>query len=112
MTIYKAIAMTAILLLFATLGTLAEAATPIPNAATPAGGTSASPAIATEFNSINKRFLLSHSSSVYAQPGKTSAVIAHLHRGTHVIVTGITGDWLQIRLSSGKTGFVPSSAAE
>jgi hypothetical protein len=35
----------------------------------------------------------------------------HVRRGTHESVTGVTGDW-QIRLSNGKVGFIPSSAAE
>jgi uncharacterized protein YgiM (DUF1202 family) len=113
----KTIATAAIILSFTSAGVLAaESPTPIPSAATPAAAATATPAAAqttaAELKPVNKRFLLSHSSSVYEQPDKTSAVIAHVRRRTHVSVTGVTGDWLQIRLSSGKVGFIPSSAAE
>jgi hypothetical protein len=56
--------------------------------------------------------VLSHSSSVYEQPDKTSTVIAHVRHGNHVSVTGVIGGWLQIRLPAGKTGYIPTGAAE
>jgi hypothetical protein len=110
----KAIGSAALLLSFTWAVALAqESATPIPSESTPgATATSAAPAAMAKLKPIKSRFLLSHSSSVYAQPDKTSAVIAHVHRKTHVSVTGVIGDWLQIRLVSGKTGYIPSSAAE
>jgi uncharacterized protein YgiM (DUF1202 family) len=72
----------------------------------------APPATPSKIKETKKRFLLTHSSSVYEQPDKASPVIGHVRHGTHVNVTGVTGDWLQIRLSGGKVGFIPSSAAE
>jgi hypothetical protein len=72
----------------------------------------ASPTAAEALKPLRKRFLLSHSSSVYEYPDKASAAIAHVRRKTRISVTGIQGDWLQIRLSSGKVGFILSSAAE
>jgi hypothetical protein len=39
-------------------------------------------------------------------------VVAHVKRRTYVDVIGITGDWLQIKLPSGKIGFIPTHAAE
>jgi uncharacterized protein YgiM (DUF1202 family) len=72
----------------------------------------APPATPSKIKETKKRFLLTHSSSVYEKPDKASPVIGHVRHGTHVNVTGVTGDWLQIRLSSGKAGFIPSSAAE
>jgi uncharacterized protein YgiM (DUF1202 family) len=94
----------------------AESPAPIPGSGIPATAATATPAAATTtaaaLKPFKKRFLLSHSSSVYQQPDKTSAVIANVRRKTHVSVTGVTGDWLQIRLSNGKVGFIPSSAAE
>ncbi|MGD0076359.1 MAG: SH3 domain-containing protein [Candidatus Binataceae bacterium] len=105
----KTIATASIILLFTSARVLAEESpVPISSAATPAAAATS----AAELKPVKKRFLLSHSSSVYQQPDKTSAVIAHVRRRTHVNVTGITGDWLQIRLPKGKIGFIPSSAAE
>ena len=113
----KAIATTAIILSFASAGVLAgESPTVSPSAAIPAIAATATPVAAPTtaagIKRVKKRFLLSHSSSVYEQPDKTSAVMAHVRRRTHVSVIGLTGDWLQIRLPGGKVGFIPSSAAE
>ena len=72
----------------------------------------APPATPSKIKATKKRFLLTHSSSVYEKPDKASAVAGHVRHGTHVNVTGVTGDWLQVKLSSGKVGFIPSSAAE
>jgi uncharacterized protein YgiM (DUF1202 family) len=117
MTFSKTIATAAIILSFTSAGVLAaESPTPISSAVTPAAAATATPVAAPitagVLKPVKKRFVLSHSSSVYEQPDKASAVIAHVRRRTHVRVTGVTGDWLQIRLSNGKVGFLPSSAAE
>ena len=101
-----AIATPAIILSFTSAGVLAaESPTPIPSGAIPAVAATATPGAApttaAELKPVKKRFLLSHSSSVYEQPDKTSAVIGHVRGSTHVRVTGVTGDWLRIRLSSG-----------
>lgn len=61
---------------------------------------------------MHERYLLSHNSAVYAQADTSSAVIAHLHRKKHVTVTGLQGDWLQVRLAHGKVGYIPTKAAE
>ena len=114
---FKAIVDAAILFTFISVGVVvAEPTASVPGAGTPA--TAATPvqadvaATAAKLEPTKKRFLLSHSSSVYEQPDKTSAVIAHVRRRAHVSVTGVIGDWLQVRLSTGKTGYIPSSAAE
>ena len=116
MKLGKTIAAAALIFSFTSTALAAESATTTPSAALPGAAATATPVAAptnpAEIKPIKKRFLLSHSSSVYEQPDKTSAVIAHVRRHTHVNVTGVTGDWLQIRLSSGKVGFIPSSAAE
>ena len=39
-------------------------------------------------------------------------VVAHVHHGRFVHVTGIQGDWLQVTLRNGTVGFIPVSAAE
>ena len=113
----KAFATTSIILSFASGGVLAaESPKPVSSAVAPAAAATVaaapSPASATEVKPLKKRYLLSHSASVYEHPDKASATIAHVRRRAHVNVTGVTGDWLQIRLSSGKVGFIPSSAAE
>jgi uncharacterized protein YgiM (DUF1202 family) len=103
--------------IFAT-GAFAQSPAPASSAATPAAAATATPVPAPAANtavkvkSIKRRYLLTHSSSVYSQPDKTSTVIAHVKRKNHVNVTGVTDDWLQIHLSSGKEGYIPSSAAE
>jgi uncharacterized protein YgiM (DUF1202 family) len=70
------------------------------------------PSAAPSTKPIKKRFLLSRSSRVYQRPDAGSIVVAHVKAKSHVTVIGITGDWLQIKLSSGKVGFIPTQAAE
>jgi hypothetical protein len=106
MRLIRIIAIAGIVLALASVKTQAQrASAPGPNTAT---ASPASPSI----KPIKKRFLLSRSSAVYQQPDSTSAVLAHVKRRTHVDVIGITGDWLQIKLPSGKIGFIPTHAAE
>jgi uncharacterized protein YgiM (DUF1202 family) len=92
----------------------AEPSTPAASVALPATTATpvAPPATPSKIKATKKRFLLTHSSSVYEKPDKASAVVGHVRHGTHVNVTGVAGDWLQVKLSSGKVGFIPSSAAE
>lgn len=105
-----------ILSLIATTALAAGSPAPGSDVATPAAAATGTPAAnsanAAKLEPIKKRYLLTHSSSVYSQPDKGSTVLAHVRRKSHVNVTGVTGDWLQIRLSSGKTAYIPSSAAE
>jgi hypothetical protein len=80
-----------------------------------AAQTSAPPApVSTTANikPMNESYLLSHTSAVYAQADTSSAVIAHVHRKKHVRVTGLEGDWLQVKLPNGTVGFIPTTAAE
>ena len=104
---FKTIACVAILVVSCPLWSQAEVSAP--SAVAPASSaTSAPPSI----KPIKKRFLLSHSSAVYREPNTSSAVMAHVKRGKHVRVIGITGDWLQIRLSADNVGFIPAKVAE
>jgi tetratricopeptide (TPR) repeat protein len=59
-----------------------------------------------------RKFLLSHDSPVYDDTTATSRVVAHVHRGKYVMVTGVGDKWLRIRLRSGIVGFIPTSAVE
>jgi hypothetical protein len=107
----QAIATAAVLLCFTSFVAQAqEPAAPVPAPAVPAAAAAAT--ATAKLKPIKSRFLLTHSTSVWAQPDKTSEKIAHVHVKTHVNVTGVIGHWLQIKLASGKTGYIPSSAAE
>jgi hypothetical protein len=55
---------------------------------------------------------LTKNSPVYQNPDETSSTIGHVRRKKYVHVTGITGDYLQIKLRNGAIGFIPVAAAE
>jgi TIR domain/Bacterial SH3 domain len=80
---------------------------------TPAGSPTATrtPA-APPIMSMDKKFLLSHDSPVYASPNSSSAVVARVRRGRWIHITGLTGNWLQVELSGGAVGFIPDKAVE
>ena len=61
---------------------------------------------------LNRRFKLTRNSPVYQGAESSTAVVAQVHRGRFVHVTGIQGNWLQITLRNGTVGFIPVSAAE
>jgi uncharacterized protein YgiM (DUF1202 family) len=114
MNLQKTVAIAGLVL--SVISSAALAAEPSTPAARALPGTTATPvappATPSKIKATKKRFLLTHSSSVYEKPDKASAVVGHVRHGTHVKITGVTGDWLQVKLSSGKVGFIPSSAAE
>jgi Bacterial SH3 domain len=87
--------------------TPSPAASPTPAVAAVASTPEAAPTL----NPINRRFLVTHSSPVYASPDSTTATVAHIHRGRHVHVTGLTGDWLQVEMN-GTVGFIPDQTVE
>ncbi|HZP45160.1 MAG TPA: tetratricopeptide repeat protein [Candidatus Binataceae bacterium] len=88
---------------------LASVPTPV-TAATPAAvATAAAPA---NIRILDKKFLLTHDSPVFEAPSNGSPVVAQVHHGRLVHVTGITGDWLRVRLKTGVVGFIPTNAAE
>lgn len=62
---------------------------------------------------INRKFRLTHNSPVYQSISNGSPVLAQVHRGKWVHVTGMAGqNWLRIRLRNGTVGFIPVTAAE
>jgi tetratricopeptide (TPR) repeat protein len=61
---------------------------------------------------FDKKFLLTHDSPVYQTPQESANVVAQVHRGKYVKVTGIAGNWLRIQLRTGIIGFIPVTAAE
>ncbi|MGH7923193.1 MAG: tetratricopeptide repeat protein [Candidatus Binatus sp.] len=81
-------------------------------AGAPAAAATTTEAAAPKIKPLNKLFLLTKNSPVYQSPDETSAAIAQVRRRKYVHVTGITGNYLQIRLKNGTVGFIPVSAAE
>jgi tetratricopeptide (TPR) repeat protein len=58
-------------------------------------------------------FLLTHDSSVYANPDATSGEVGKVRHRKYVRVIGLAGkDWLQIKMKDGTVGFIPTTAAE
>lgn len=81
-------------------------------AATPATAAGAAPGATAKVKPVNKVFLLTHNSPMYAEPDSGSAVVGQVRHKKYVHVIGITGTWLQIKLRNGTVGFIPISAAE
>ncbi len=80
-------------------------------AATPAAAPT--PAVATTpIRPLNRKFLLTQNSPVHETADQTSPILAKVHRGRWVHVTGIQGRWFQVTLRNGTVGFIPTSAAE
>jgi tetratricopeptide (TPR) repeat protein len=67
---------------------------------------------AVKIKPLDRKFLLTHDSQVYENPDSSSSVVGHVHKRGFVHVTGISGDWFQIKLRSGVVGFIPVSTAE
>jgi hypothetical protein len=78
----------------------------------PAGAATTTASAAPTVKPLNKLFLLTKNSLVYQSPDPTSSTIGQVHRKKYVHVTGIAGDYLQIRMKNGTTGFIPVTAAE
>ncbi|MGH7905510.1 MAG: tetratricopeptide repeat protein, partial [Candidatus Binataceae bacterium] len=91
------------------LATPAPAATSTP--ATVASVSAVAPPSTFRVRRLNKRFLLTHDSPVYDKPDAASPVLARVHQRKFVHVTGITGDWFEIKMRNGTVGFIPTSAA-
>jgi tetratricopeptide (TPR) repeat protein len=70
------------------------------------------PELKAKIKPVSRKFLLSRNSQVYAQPDGASRVVGNVHQKKFVQVTGITGDWLRIKLRTGTVGFIPVKVAE
>ena len=70
------------------------------------------PAGPPKIKATNRKFRLTHDSPLYQMNNNTSPVVGQVHRGKFVHVTGIAGDWLQVKLKNGTVGFIPVTAAE
>jgi tetratricopeptide (TPR) repeat protein len=80
---------------------------PVASAPPPAGAP-----VAPRLKPFNRTFLLTQSSPVYTDADANSAVVGQVTKRKYVHVTGMAGDWLQIKLKDGTVGFIPISAAE
>jgi hypothetical protein len=67
---------------------------------------------AAKMRDIDRKFILTHDSPVYDAPDTSARVIAQVHRGKWVHVTGIGSQWFRIRLRDGAVGFIPIAVAE
>jgi hypothetical protein len=91
MSLYKTIAVFGLVLsIISSAAFAAEPSTPAASVALSATTATpvAPPATPSKIKETKKRFLLTHSSSVYEKPDKASPVIGHVRHGTHVNVTG------------------------
>lgn len=79
--------------------------------ATASAGASAARSGNLKVKSVDRKFLVTHDSPVFQTPDSGSAVVAKVHRSGYVRVTGISGDWLRIKMRSGVVGFIPLKAA-
>ncbi len=92
---------------------LAPAPVSTASAAPEAGATAATaPAGPPQVKPLNKLFVLTKNSPVYQNPDETSSTIGEVRRKKYVHVTGIAGNFLQIKLKNGTIGFIPVAAAE
>lgn len=64
------------------------------------------------FKPLNKLWKVTHDADVFQDADPSSTVVGHVRRKGYVHVTGIQGDYLQIKLRGGTLGFIPTSAAE
>jgi uncharacterized protein YgiM (DUF1202 family) len=93
-------------------GAMARALAQSANTGATARSSANEPIAAPSVKPINKRFLLSKPTVIYAAPDDSSPVLEHVRAGIHVDVTGLTGKWLQLKLRNDKTGYIPATAAE
>jgi tetratricopeptide (TPR) repeat protein len=90
------------------------AAAVTPGAAPSPETAAAPPAVANgpKLRKLNRKFKLTKDSPVYLGADSSTSVVAHVHHGYFVRVTGIQGNWLQITMRNGTVGFIPVTAAE
>jgi hypothetical protein len=94
----------------ATISPVAPAPTASPTPAVAAASPTPSPP--PTVRPIDRRFIVTHDSPVYAGPDATTAIVAEVHKRKRVHITGITGDWLRVETSNGTVGFIPDAALE
>ena len=82
------------------------------SSAAPAAAPSAAAAVPAKLRVLDKKFLLTHDSPVYATASNSAPVVAQVHRRKLVHVTGMAGDWFRIQLKNGTVGYIPVTAAE
>jgi len=61
---------------------------------------------------LDKEYILASDSPVYSEPNRWAKRVAEVHKGHNVHVTGITPNYIRIKMKSGLEGYVPQSAVE
>ncbi len=61
---------------------------------------------------MDKEFLLTADSPVYAEPNRWAKHLAEVHKGHHAHVIGMSLNYIKIKMKSGTEGFVPIKAVE
>lgn len=61
---------------------------------------------------MDKEFLLTADSPVYAEPNRWAKRVAEVHKGHHAHVIGMSLNYIKIKMKSGTEGFVPITAVE
>jgi tetratricopeptide (TPR) repeat protein len=84
------------------------------NAPSPAGTPAprATAAKVPTMEETDQRFLLTHDSPVFDSTSYDAPVIAEVRRRRYVHVTGLSANWVRIKLSDGTIGFIPATAVE
>ncbi|HXW85140.1 MAG TPA: tetratricopeptide repeat protein [Candidatus Binataceae bacterium] len=84
----------------------------VPDATPPTTVVASAAPAAPALKPLNKLWKLTHDSDVFQDASSTSSVVGHVRRRGYIHVTGIEGDYLEVKLRNGVVGFVPASVAE
>ncbi len=61
---------------------------------------------------MDKQFILTADSPVYAEPNRWAKRLAEVHKGHYAHVIGMSLNYIKIKMKSGAEGFVPIAAVE
>jgi len=61
---------------------------------------------------MDKQFILTADSPVYAEPNRWAKRLAEVHKGHNVHIVGMSLNYIKIKMKSGTEGFVPIAAVE
>lgn len=66
----------------------------------------------TRLTERNRAVVMSSAVSVKSSPDKNSTELFVLHEGTELIVGGVDGEWLEVQIADGRTGWIESNYIE
>jgi hypothetical protein len=61
---------------------------------------------------IDKQFIVTHQSPIYARPDVSSTMIGEARRHRKIHAIGFLGSWLKVEMANGGMGYIPVSAVE